>query len=545
MRAIALVLAPLLALSGLGCAADDAADDSPEDGVVVPAGKEDDFFSLSAYEYVVSGKTTVTLESRYATSSTAVKQKRAKELIGYKQIATAWFLTQYLVDKEEEDPNASFGGFGGMAKAGEWEDLEVTAVDATTYSFQFKQIIAGGRNLMSVLPLKTTSGGKLGFDLEVGKPTNDEMAKLETNDEWYRQAPWDGWNPSTVPAAQKETLKLTIVRDVSSTDAWFDYDGLLADGKLDIDVQFGWDYHSSYHVKHAKALYSWLVAKGFKAPVSSFTKLTRTSGPFTRTITADDQDITVEVRIFYGKAGSDTDPDTDAGGKVLEQDMRSSLGNRDVIVYSGHSGPFYGFALGNWKMTDEGDLDDSEMRSAVMPANRYQIVVAEGCDTYQIGEAFRNNPAKPDGKLIDIITTTSFSNASTPATVEDFLTALVERDSHGRLRPRTVKSLLTKLDAGSTSAGFHTMYGVHGLDDNPALHPFAIAENSCSECSVNADCGGIGNMCVTVGQSGKRCVSACSDDRGCGAGDTCRAIASSSSNSIYANACVPTTLSCQ
>src|SRR5262249_28683531 len=162
-----------------------------------------------------------------------------------------------------------------------------------------------------------------------------------------------------------------------------------------------------------------------------------------------------------------------------------------------------GFAMANWNKTDEGDLDDSEMSHVDMPANRYQIVVAEGCDTYQIGEAFRNNPAKPDGTLVDVITTTSFSNAATPATVEDFLTTLIERDSHGKRRPRTVKTLLTKLDSNAADAGFHTMYGVHGLDDNPALHPFAIPENLCSECSVNADCGGLGNLCVTVGHSGK------------------------------------------
>ena len=63
------------------------------------------------------------------------------------------------------------------------------------------------------------------------------------------------------------------------------------------------------------------------------------------------------MRIYYGRTGTDTDPDTAAGGIVLEKDMRESLNTRDVIIYSGHSGPFYGFALANWKKTDEGDLD--------------------------------------------------------------------------------------------------------------------------------------------------------------------------------------------
>jgi len=533
------VVSALVSIGVAACVSPDAGDEgAPEDGIVVPDGKEDDFFSLSAYEYLVEGRSTVTLEADLAGAPAAEKEARVKELIGYKQIAIAWFLTEYLVDKESDEPNASFGGFGGMARGGSWEDLEVSAVDARTYGFSFRQIVAGGKNLMSVLPLDSQRR----FTLEIGKPSNEQMAELETNGEWYRNAPWDAWNPATVPADQKEALVLSVRREVDSSDAWWDYDALLADGKLDIDIHLGWDYHDAYHVKHARALYSWLKGKGFTAPVSSFDALSRTSGAFKRTLKADGETIAVEVRLYYGKAGASTDPDTDAGGRRLEDDMRASLGKRDVIIYSGHSGPFYGFALANWRKTSEGDLDDAEMSSVTMPANRYQIVLAEGCDTYQIGEAFRQNPAKPDGRFIDIVTTTSFSNASTPATVQDFLTRLIERDSQGRLRPRTLKSLLSDLDGNSW--GFHTMYGIHGIDDNPALHPFAVAENLCSECSANADCGGAGNLCVTIGDDGKRCAAACTDDRGCPDGYACRAIASSSSSTIYGNACVPADLSC-
>jgi hypothetical protein len=542
----AIALTTLLALAaGPGCATE--ADDSEEieDGVAVPDGKEDDFFSLSAYEYVVQGETTVTLEAELASASAAVKDARVKELIGYKQIAIAWFLTQYLVDKEQDDPNASFGGFGGMARGGAFEDLDVTAVAGSggrDYRFTFRQIVAGGKNLMRVLPVMTSTGHGTEFTLEIGKPSNAEMAELETNGEWYRNAPWDGWNPAKVPADQKEAIVFSIARERQSGDAWFDFDALLADGTLDIDVHFGWDYHSAYHVKHAKALYSWLKTKGFTAPTSTFDKLKRTSGAFKRTITADGRTVQLAVRIYYGKTGSDTDPDTDAGGRQLEDDMRASLAARDVIVYSGHSGPFYGFALGNWRTTSEGDLDDAEMRTVTMPSDRYQIVMAEGCDTYQIGQAFRENPAKPDGRFIDVITTTSFSNAESPAAVQDFLTALIERDTHGRHRPRTFGSLLGALDGNSS--GFHTMYGIHGIDDNPAMHPYGIEDNLCLACSANADCGSVGNMCITVGDSGKHCVAACSDDRGCPDGYTCASVASQSSQTIYARACVPAGYRC-
>jgi hypothetical protein len=211
-----------------------------------------------------------------------------------------------------------------------------------------------------------------------------------------------------------------------------------------------------------------------------------------------------------------------------------SLASRDVIVYSGHSGPFYGFALANWKKTDEGDLDDADIRVAPMPADRYQVVLAEGCDTYQIGTAFKENPSKA-GKNVDVITTTSFSDASSPVAVESFVANLLARDSLQRLRPQPVSSLLTKLDGASWS--FTSMYGMHGIDDNPTVVPWARIDNFGKTCRANADCGGPGNLCVSNGAAGKKCTSACVADAGCGDGYTCKLVASSSSSTIYGRAC--------
>jgi hypothetical protein len=511
----------------------DGESDDPEDSVFVDDGKADDFLSLSAQEYLLEGKSTVVLDAAMAQRPAGERLAAAKQLIGYKQIAIAWFLTQYLVDKEHDDPNASFGGFGGMAKAGAYEDLAIRErADGVTFEFTFRQIAAGGKNLISKLPTRL-SGGKTVFDLEIGRPTNAELAQLETNAEWYRNEPWSSWNPAAVPAAQKEALTFAISRERASTDGFFDLARLTADGKLDIDVYFGWDYHSEYHIKHSKLFFTWLKDQGFTTPVASWDKLTATSGAFKRTVKADGKNVNVEVRMYFGKPGSSTDPDTDAGGRRLEELAMGSLATRDVIVYSGHSGPFYGFALANWKKTDEGDLDDADIRVAPMPANRYQIVLAEGCDTYQIGTAFKENPAK-NGANVDVITTTSFSDASSPAAVEDFISALLARDSQQRLRPQPVTRLLTRLD--SASYGFTSMYGMHGIDDNPKLVPWARTDKFGAACSANADCGGPGNLCVSSGGS-KRCTAACAGDGGCGTGYTCKAVASASSSTIYGRAC--------
>ena len=68
-----------------------------------------------------------------------------------------------------------------------------------------------------------------------------ELGRLETNHEWYRQAPWSTWNPESVDASRKTDLTLTIRPETASEDAWFDYAALMEDGGLDIDVHFGWD----------------------------------------------------------------------------------------------------------------------------------------------------------------------------------------------------------------------------------------------------------------------------------------------------------------
>ncbi|HTL33161.1 MAG TPA: hypothetical protein VL326_08555, partial [Kofleriaceae bacterium] len=504
-----------------------------EDSVFVDDSKADDYFSTTAVEYVLEGQSSVTLDASMATLSADQKLAEAKKLVSLKQIAIAWFVTQYLVDKEDEEANHAFGGFSGIAKGGAFQDENIVArAEGLTFDFKFRQLAAAGKNLMQQLPIHSVAGVPT-FDLEIGKPTNVEMAQLETNAEWYRNAPWSEWNPSTVAADKKETMSFSISRERESTDGYFDIARLVEDGKLDVDVYFGWDYHSDYHIKHSQAFFTWLKGQGFTTPVASWDAMTKDTGAFTKTVTADGKPVTVEVRFYFGKPGTATDPDTDAGGIVLENLARASLATRDVVMYSGHSGPFYGFALANWRKTAEGDLDDTDMRTIQMPADKYQVILANGCDTYQIGEAFKENPNKA-GKNVDVVTTMSFSNAGTPATVEDFLDALMANEG-GKLRPQPISTLLTNLD--SESWGFHSMYGIHGIDDNPKLIPFAKPENFGKACSANADCGGPGNLCVST-TAGKKCTAACAADPGCGTGYACRSVASSSTATIYGKACM-------
>ena len=511
--------------------------DEVDEAVVVPPGKADNFFSLSAQEYMVEGTTWIELEAALEGADEETRLARVKELVFFRQIAVNWFLLQYLMGPEDDHDNK----FESLTKNGSYDDLEIVA-DAENplrYTFKFRQEVGGQMDLLEELDTTLDEAGRHHFQLPVGIVSNSDLGKLELDKEWYRKAPWSGFDPAKVQPEQMEYLDLAIWPEDRSSDGWIDYPRLFENGELTISLHFGWDYHKEYHLVHSRDVYNWLVQEGFESPVETYEDYNRTSGPLTRTIRANGKDVKVTISMYWGKAGTDTDPDTDAGGQQLEDDMIAAFATHDVIMFSGHSGPFYGFALANWRKTSKGDIDDSEIAALDMPAGRYQVVLAEGCDTYALGQAFWENPAKEDRKHLDIVTTTNFSNASTAGVVRNFLTALIDTDD-GDHTPWKYSELLTRLDGNST--WFHSMYGVHGIDDNPRLHPYANISGFCGECSADSDCGAPGNKCTRLNEEERVCTAECLSTDACPTGYECMDVASGSW--IESRQCVPLGLTC-
>ena len=291
-------------------------------------------------------------------------EARVRKLIGLEHTAITWFLNQYLVDKERDgehpDANADYGGFSAMVKDGAFEDFQITQRNATTWDFEFEQTIAGSKNLMRKLPLNARGE----FTIEIGKPTNAEM---ERDAEWYRKAPWDAGTRRTCPRRQKETLTLAIKpRTRSRATAGGTTQRLFEDGMLTIDAHFGYDYNpEAAHLADSQGVLQLARSRGFKSPVSSWDKYTRTSGPLTRTLDADGKRSRSRSASSIRGPARRPIPTPTPAASCIERTCSRSLASRDVIVYSGHSGPLYGFALANWDKTDEGDVDDSEL--AVTP----------------------------------------------------------------------------------------------------------------------------------------------------------------------------------
>jgi len=540
MKNIAHALAAVLLVSSVAaCDSTEAPEEEPV-GSIVEAGKADDFYAKTAQEYYVEGTTTIVLDAaEWSGRDEADRLAEVRRLIPFKQVVVGWFLNQYIVEKER-DAKDPYGGFKALTKNGSYEDMNITPVDELTWTFDFRQEIGGQLDLIRALPDATANAdGSWSFDLVIGKITNDEMQQLDTDREWYRKSPWGTFNPANVSADRLETLPLTIRPEPASEDAWMELERLFADGTVTVGVHFGWDYHSEYHLKHSRSLYDWLVAKGFESPVGSYDELRHDSGPLKRTVSYHGREATVEVSLFWGKPGAETDPDTAAGGRQLEADMLDSLENREVVMFSGHSGPFYGFALANWRKTSEGDLDDSELAEVPLMTGQYQLIIAEGCDTYALGQAFYDNPYKDGLEDLDVITTTSFSNASTVASAQDILGRLFGAYSRNEVEPALFSDLIRDLD--SNSYWFTTMYGVHGIDDNPKVHPWADLSASCAVCDRTSDCGD-GMRCVTMSDGARGCAAECTASTGCPTGYSCRAV--QTDGWLTQTVCAPESLSC-
>jgi hypothetical protein len=536
------LLCALLALGVASCG--ETTQKTAQIPTMVPQGKLDDFFSTTAQEYLVEGRTTVTLDPEYADASDAEQLEQVRRLIGFKQVVVSWFLNAWLAPKDSKDENYGYGGFNALSKNGSFEDLDIVPLGGLTWEYTTRQQLSGPEDLLDHLPAEQLADGSLKFDLLMGVISNADQRRLGAGDEWFRSAPWEHFDPRKEIPQELETVRLAITRQPRSLDGWLDTPALFADGKVDIGVHFGWDYHDASHVKESRILFGWLVDQGYEPPVSSYDKLERDSGPFTRTIMANGRAVQVEISVFHGKPGASTDPDTAAGGRRLKKDMIRSLQTREVIVYSGHSGPFWGFSMGNWNKTEEGELDDNEIRELALPES-YQLVMAEGCETYAMGAAFFENPAKLGRGNIDIITTSTYSTASDADPVKDFLTAVVGtlgRGSRGT-RNQHVPSLYGELlQSLEYNAWDPAMYGVHGIDDAPHLHPYADPAKFCGACTDDEACGALGNFCVKLGTDGGVCTAACTGDDGCGDGFMCAAMAEGTS--LTGRACVPRTFTC-
>ena len=221
MRTTALLLAASVLRCSACCRRRRLDDGDPEDSVVRRRRQGRRLLQRRPrVEYIVAGHARVTLDASMATKPTPAPRRGEEADQPRSRSRSRGSSRSTSSTRKTTTRTTTFGGFGGMAKAGAYEDLGIpSAPTSLTYDFTFKQLVAGGKNLTSKLPIRTV-GGKQVFDLEIGKPTNDELGQLETNEEWYRSAPWDALEPGEGRRRQEGDRSRSRSREESaSTDA--------------------------------------------------------------------------------------------------------------------------------------------------------------------------------------------------------------------------------------------------------------------------------------------------------------------------------------
>lgn len=518
------MVAPLLMAQVAACSGD-AAD--PVSRRTLPA----DYRGPAVREFFVEGTSTVTVEPGYV--GEAEREARALELVSYKHIVIEWYLYLRIADGVAPGGEIPDGGFHAHVRNGAMEDLELTAVGEATYVFRFRGEISAPLDLFDLLPdgEPGSDAGLVDAGPDGGTPPdvesrilplhlpvldNEEMSQLEPGDEWYRRWSRASFDPATY-VGEMEVIDLTVTTEARSRDGYIDHRRLLEDGRLTVGIHIGWDYYPErYDLRHALQVYAWLVDQGFHSPAASFDHYGIDSGPLTRTVLVNGLPVAVEVTLVHARQGDAGD----AGfSRRMKEALLESFREREVIIYLGHSGNHHGFLLGNWYAVpwEMGALLDHELPLIDM-ADAYQVVLADGCHTYSMGEPFYANPAKSGRTNLDLVATTNLS--VTPDAGDHavwLLMALVGRDG----RPPRGTSYDELLGWYHPTMTYMGLYGVHGIDDNPRLNPLADLELLCAPCERDEDCAAAGNACLDLA-GGSFCLPECLSDDGCPAGTVCR-----------------------
>lgn len=557
-----------------------------EEYMIAPEGKEDNYFSNVAQEYYVMATPVIELTDYYESKTDEERLDYARQVMQGKTQQIAWFLHLYLIDKSRSDEESDYGGMRAMVLDGSFEStsLRVDPENPLRFTYNLKFQIGGTKSLLQLIQKDNNlQPDENAFELQMAKLTNAKTIRFSHSG--YN--PGD-WSPESCDC-ELETVELQIDPIPSSPDAYIPIAKMLEDKVVDLSVHFGWDYHARYDISHSRTLYNWLVnAMGFKSPEKSYEEYHRLSGPLTKELTINGEKIRYEITIYrpdpceswdeagpYGTWSKEVDKDetykkrscpdfkwsdderenternanstTSAGASHLKDDLIYSLKTRDAIIYTGHSGYTYAYALASWYKTSAGDLDPPEIKSLDLPKDKSQLFVVSGCDTYHVGQAFKENPNKEGLVNADVITTTSFSNSADIEDTKSIIRALVgnegnvyESMTYGRLmynlNPRTYLPY--------SSYSFYSMYGVHGTDDNPLVNPLSDLSKGCQSCKKDVDCGANGNVCVRLNEDEKVCAAECVSEGACGEGMTCRKFGSTYSGYLKGMACVPKTLSC-
>lgn len=170
---------------------------------------------------------------------------------------------------------------------------------------------------------------------------------------------------------QKVTGSLTFLESTRST--YPEYDRLISNGKIEIQIFYGMDNPQLTHVPEKSkdynasnylAMKKYLLAKGYDSKILQNGSY---ENPYVEEFILQTSKAQLVVRLFFG--GTDI-----YSGSFFHKAWEQSLAQSSVVIYAGHSG------LGSYL-----DLKQIETASNVnlkMPQDQYQILFMNGCSSY-------------------------------------------------------------------------------------------------------------------------------------------------------------------
>jgi hypothetical protein len=504
-----------------GCADEAAEPEATGDlSEVVLPGKTDNYLSPTSREYNLWGIGEILLEEEWRDKTFEEREARVQDLLAYRFKAYSHFINVYLTDKGHGDANESYGGFSGLVRSTSLDWVREPMDDeGMVWAFIWEIQMGAPRDLVSRLPFELRDNGEQ--YLVVKMPKLDEYALQSSN------YPKD-FDPATYNG-EIDDIEVVVEPQEESVDGWPGYRAMFEDGLLDVTIIVGGDYNDKrYDLKSAEEIFAWLKKAGYAHPAKKLAELTVDAAPFTKSLVADGRTVAIEVTLLY--------PDMELG--AVRKRIVDAYEKNDLVIYDGHAGQDPEYSGIVYHYNPRHALSVVELAALKLP-EKYQLFVFNGCKTYSAyPEGVYKNPAKNPENL-DIVSTVNFSWLTMmPYTTSAFLGELLAVRS-GSHDPRTYLEILSSVNKG---ANHNVYYGVHGIDDNSHVNPYADTATLCSPCSSDAGCPGQGNLCVRF-PWGSVCGAECTSDDGCPSGYACTDIAKA--GAITGRQCLPVSHTCQ
>lgn len=486
---------------------------------LAPPGKADGYYSNEADEYKFSG----TLKGVKISPSDFENAARRKEIISREVNAVAVYLTSFMRRKLPEwtggSDNTDWGdGFNAMVRHMSAQKEALTAVNNNTYRLHFSIEVAGPQNLAKRIAESEygsrSSTGDVSFEFQMPSDPNVDFRSMKASAA-SRFSPdnYDG---------RLQNIQIAVERFPEMPNSYPRYRSFFEDGVYDLTVFFGYNNYGNlrWDQQAAQSLFETLSEWSDNAPAASFDQLRGDSGPFTGRMKVFDGNerrwVDVEIRMYHPKM------EKFRQGETRQSTLRHELKKRDVIIYQGHGGPYFGLMLddsptGLIEYSDFKDFDLSE---------KQQLFFAQGCQTYsQYADMFYANPAKDEANL-DVITTVNYGSAWANGSIE-FLKSLLRTTENGYHDPVAYKELIGELNDEIVNQLFSSLYGVTGIgDENRQVHPQANLDAIGRSCRTTSQCGSTqGNMCL----EGECMATVLRDGDGCPEGTEKAAVVSSQS----------------